>query len=162
MGASPAPGAYKNRGTARSSRPPCPPLPSDRFRLLDAFPPGCFGAGGAGLFDPSAEQPAQARNHTAGMLVLPTAQPAPLTRQAQIEPQLVQVGICSFEMLQTLGTATGIGLEDRLLEIQCRPLQTLRDDEALALRETLALRKQPGQEIVGLGKDDQLFVVRHL
>jgi hypothetical protein len=95
------------------------------------------------------------------MLVLTAAQPAPVTGQAQIEPQLVELGIRSLQMLQALGIAAGIRLEDRLLKIQCRSLQTLCNDEALALGETLALRKEPGQEIIGLGENHQLFVVGH-
>jgi len=73
-------GRIHKPGTARPSRPPCPPLSSARFGPFAPPPTGCTGFGSPGLLDPAAEQPADARDHPAGMLVLAAAQPAPVTR----------------------------------------------------------------------------------
>ena len=91
------------------------------------------------------------------MFVLPRAQPGPLVSQAQVQAQLVELRVGSLKMLQPLRTATRIGFEDRLLKVQRRSQQALGDDKALALREMLALRQQPGQQVVGLGEDQQVF-----
>lgn len=40
-------------------------------------------------------------------------------------------------------SAASIGLEERLLEVQRSALEPLCDDEALCLREAIALREQP-------------------
>ena len=76
----------------------------------------------ARLFDPPAQQPADLRNHLAHVLVLPSRKPLPLVRQAQVEPQLVQVRVRVQQVSQSLAAAVRVRQEDRLLEVQRRIL----------------------------------------
>ncbi len=101
--------------------------------------------GKLGLLDPTTQQPAHIRDHFAHMLVLTAAKPVPLSRQAKVEPQLVQRCIGGMKMLQAPGATSRIRLENRLLKIQCCTLQALGYDESLVLGKTLALGQKPGQ-----------------
>ena len=64
-------------------------------------------------------------------------------------------------MRQSVRAAPGIGLEERLLKVQRSALEALCNDESLRLRKAIALRQQPGQQVVGLGENHQLFGIRH-
>jgi len=93
------------------------------------------------------------------MFVLPAAEPVPLAGQPQIEAQFVEVGIGGLEMRQPAGAAACIGLEQRLLEIQRGTLKPLGDGEALGLRKAIALRQQPGQQVVRLDENHQFVMI---
>lgn len=71
------------------------------------------------------------------------------------------MGIGGFQLIQSSLAAAGIGLEQGLLKIQGGALQALRHDETLRFRKTFATREQPRQEIIGLGENDHLVVLRH-
>lgn len=81
--------------------------------------------------------------------------------QPQVQAQLVELRVGRLQVLQPLRPAACIGFEDRLLKVQRRGQKALGDHEALRLGETLTLRQQPGQQIVGLGEDHQVIGFAH-
>lgn len=71
--------------------------------------------------------------------------------QPQVQAQLVQVRIGPAQVCQPFRAAVRVGIKQRFLEVQRGILQALRHHKPLCLRELLAPRQQPRQQIVGPG-----------
>ena len=128
-------GHLSKRGAAWPLSPPRPPRPVSVRR----FAASLAHQGRPCLTHPAPQQPAQARHHTADVLVLAAAQPFPVLSQAQVEPQLVEVGIGGFQVSEPCRAVARIRLEQRLLEVQGGTGQSLRHKKALRFGEALAM-----------------------
>lgn len=91
------------------------------------------------------------------MTILSVGEPTPPVREAEVDPQLVEVRIGGLEMVQAGLARSGVRVMEGLVEVEHGVLQTLRGDEALALREAIGSGEQPAQQVKGASQDHHLF-----
>lgn len=132
----PAPGAYKRRGIAWLQNPLCPPF---------------------GLLEPAAQQLSNFGDHAADMLVLTAAQPMPFEGEAQIEARLIELCIGRLQTGQPRRSIARVGIKQALLKIERGILQAASHHETLVLREIVAVRQQPHQQVARLSKNHHVI-----
>lgn len=89
-------------------------------------------------FLPTAQQPTQLSNHTAGVFVLSIVEPLPAMGQAQVQAHLREVPIGQGQALAARVVAQAVGLEQALLQVERGVEQPARDGMAMQAREVVA------------------------
>jgi hypothetical protein len=112
-------------------------------------PPGRRPRGASLRFHPPAEKPSELDHHCAHVPILPVVQPLPAVREPQVEPQLIERGVCGPQVTLPGRTALDLGLEQCLLEVECGVHQALYHCSPVEPRKALNLGQQPCKQVEG-------------